>query len=57
MYYLFCRHNLLPGEYYRLPEGDKAAIRCFAGREIEDISQIREDRYGKGSVNRIYSKG
>lgn len=35
MYYLFVRKNVLPGDYYRLPAGDKAVIRAFFEKELE----------------------
>lgn len=35
MYWLFREHHMMPGEYYRLPEGDKVVIRAFFSFEME----------------------
>jgi hypothetical protein len=36
MYFLFVRHHLLPGDYYRLPAGDKVVIRAFFETYMEN---------------------
>ena len=33
LYCLFRDHNLLPGDYYRLPEGERIIIRAFYEKE------------------------
>ena len=35
MYYLFLEHHLLPGAYWRLPQGEKLVIRAFFERDME----------------------
>ena len=35
MYYLFVKRNLLPGEYYRLPAGEKLVLRAFFEAEMD----------------------
>lgn len=35
MLWLFREHNVLPGAYYNLPEGEKALLRIFAGKIME----------------------
>lgn len=35
MYYLFQKHHMLPGEYYRLPAGDKVVLRAFFLKDME----------------------
>lgn len=37
MLWLFHEHDVLPGTYYNLPEGEKALLRIFA----EKISEAR----------------
>ena len=37
MYFLFVRHHLLPGDYYRLPAGDKVVIRAFFETYMESM--------------------
>lgn len=43
MYYLFRQYRILPGDYYRLPAGDKAVIRAFISAEMEDREAARWD--------------
>jgi hypothetical protein len=43
MYYLFTRHNVMPGSYYSLPPGDKAVIRAFFERHMEELSFAQRD--------------
>lgn len=35
LFYLFYKKNLLPGDFYRLPAGDKAVILALIEKEIE----------------------
>lgn len=35
MYRLFRDHNILPGVYYRMPEGEKEVLRAFCLYEVE----------------------
>jgi len=35
MFWLFREHHVLPGTYYRLPEGEKLLIRAFFTHEME----------------------
>ena len=35
MYYLFKVHNILPGQYYELPAGEKAILRAFFEKDME----------------------
>lgn len=35
MFYLFSRHHILPGDYYRMSEGDKAVLQAFCQKEWE----------------------
>lgn len=36
MYYLFQKHHLLPGDYWRLPAGEKLVLRAFFHRDMEE---------------------
>jgi len=36
MYYLFIEHNIMPGYYYSLPEGEKVVIRALFERHMEE---------------------
>jgi len=44
MYYLFTQHGLLPGDYYRLPAGDKVVIRAFWETFMGVLSRERRKR-------------
>ena len=35
LFYLFSQKNILPGDFYRLPAGDKAVIMALVEKEIE----------------------
>lgn len=35
MYYLFLEHHLLPGDFFRLPAGERLVIRAFFERAME----------------------
>lgn len=35
LFHLFTTKNILPGEFYRLPAGDKAVILALIEKEIE----------------------
>ena len=35
LFYLFRNKNILPGDFYRLPAGDKAVIMAMIEKEIE----------------------
>lgn len=35
LFYLFTTKNILPGDFYRLPAGDKAVILALIEKEIE----------------------
>lgn len=35
MYILFRYHNILPGQYFELPYGERLVLRAFAHYEIE----------------------
>jgi len=35
MYYLFVEHHVLPGDYYRLPAGDKVVLKAFFETDME----------------------
>lgn len=35
MYYLFKEKGVMPGNYYRLPAGDKVVIRAFFEKDME----------------------
>jgi len=39
MYWLFMRFKILPGTYYRLPEGEKTVIRAFADYYVEHAKE------------------
>ena len=41
MYYLFLTKNMMPGDYYRLPAGDKVMIRAFFEQDMEDRKRQR----------------
>lgn len=41
MYYLFHEHHLLPGDYWRLPQGDKVVLRAFFLKDMEDRRERR----------------
>ena len=43
MYYLFTRHNILPGSYYNLPPGDKVVIRAFFEKHMDELNNIHKD--------------
>jgi len=40
MYFLFARHHLLPGDYYRLPAGDKVVLRAFFEQYMDDLKDL-----------------
>lgn len=40
MYFLFVRHHILPGDFYRLPAGDKVVIRAFFSRYMDDLKSV-----------------
>lgn len=35
MYYLWQHHNMLPGDFYRMPEGDRELLAAFCMKELE----------------------
>lgn len=35
MYYLLVEHNILPGSYYNLPEGEKVVIRAIFAKNMD----------------------
>ena len=37
MYYLFEKHNLLPGDYFRLPAGEQLVIRAFFEAKMDAV--------------------
>lgn len=44
MYYLFTQKNLLPGDYYRLPAGEKQVIRAFFEADIDSRPRAQKRR-------------
>ncbi len=38
MYFLFSRHNITPGQFYRLSHGERTLLNVFCEREIEQMS-------------------
>lgn len=54
MYYLFIEHDILPGDYYRLPAGEKVVLRAFFEMHMEHIGKRAENsgspRYNKKAI-------
>lgn len=40
MLWLFNEHDILPGVYYNLPEGEKALLRIFIQKILESRRQL-----------------
>lgn len=40
MFWLLREHHILPGDYYRLPEGDKTILKGFFAYEMERRSEL-----------------
>lgn len=36
MYYLFKQKNVMPGEFYKMPEGERLLAMALAGKEHEE---------------------
>lgn len=41
MYYLFLEHDLLPGDYFKLPAGEKVVLRAFFEKDMDLRSEGR----------------
>lgn len=52
MYYLFVKHSLLPGDYYRLPAGEKLVLRAFFEKRLEAFSERASlgPKYDKNAI-------
>jgi hypothetical protein len=48
MFYIFREHNILPGQFYAMPTGEKLLLRAFVNelldRQIKNPSQRKNQR-------------
>ena len=44
LYWLFHEHNIPPGQFWRMPEGEKVILRAFYAHEMERRRAWPSDR-------------
>ncbi|MGG4046500.1 hypothetical protein [Paenibacillus favisporus] len=40
LYHLWARHHLRPGEFWRLPRGERLLLLAFSQKEIEQMAAM-----------------
>lgn len=56
MYYLFNEKNILPGQYYNLPYGEKVVVRAFFEFDMEQRIESDEKIKNQIRVNKLLNK-